>query len=88
MGLDTVELLYTVEKYFGISIPDQQAETMTTVGDFQRVVWEYMQRDPSRRHTSKEEIDSPIIKIIAKFAGLPMEKVTPEKSITSDLGLD
>jgi len=46
MGLDTVDLLITVEKHFGISIPDQEAEQMITVGDFHRIVWEHMQRDP------------------------------------------
>ena len=32
-SLDTVELLMEFEKEFGISIPDDQAEKITTVGD-------------------------------------------------------
>ena len=32
-SLDTVELIMEVEKEFGISIPDDQAEKITTVGD-------------------------------------------------------
>ncbi len=31
-SLDTVELIMEFEKEFGISIPDDQAETITTVG--------------------------------------------------------
>ena len=31
-SLDTVELIMEFEKEFNISIPDQQAETITTVG--------------------------------------------------------
>ena len=31
-SLDTVELIMEFEKEFGISIPDEQAETITTVG--------------------------------------------------------
>ena len=31
--LDTVELIMEFEKEFGISIPDDQAEKITTVGD-------------------------------------------------------
>lgn len=32
-SLDTVELIMEFEKKFGISIPDDQAEKITTVGD-------------------------------------------------------
>ena len=32
-SLDTVELILEFEKEFGISIPDDQAEKITTVGD-------------------------------------------------------
>ena len=32
-SLDTVELIMEFEKDFGISIPDDQAEKITTVGD-------------------------------------------------------
>lgn len=32
-SLDTVELIMEFEKEFGISIPDNQAEKITTVGD-------------------------------------------------------
>ena len=32
-SLDTVELIREFEKEFGISIPDDQAEKITTVGD-------------------------------------------------------
>ena len=33
-SLDTVELIMEFEKEFGISIPDDQAEKIATVGDF------------------------------------------------------
>ncbi|MCL2596605.1 MAG: acyl carrier protein [Paludibacter sp.] len=32
-SLDTVELIMEFEKEFGISIPDEEAEKITTVGD-------------------------------------------------------
>lgn len=32
-SLDTIELIMEMEKEFGISIPDDQAEKITTVGD-------------------------------------------------------
>jgi acyl carrier protein len=33
LGADSVELIMEFEKEFGISIPDDQAEKITTVGD-------------------------------------------------------
>lgn len=38
MGLDSVELLVTFEKYFGIGIPDAEAETIFTVQDMTDVI--------------------------------------------------
>jgi len=37
MGLDTVELAYSLERYFGVEIPDAVAEKLYTVGDV--VTW-------------------------------------------------
>ena len=33
MGLDSVELVMATEEHFGIEIPDEDAETLQTVGD-------------------------------------------------------
>lgn len=33
MGLDTVELVYSLERYFGVEIPDAVSEKLYTVGD-------------------------------------------------------
>lgn len=46
MGLDSVELLMEVEKHFGISIPDIEAETIRTIGDFHNTVWKYIKQKP------------------------------------------
>jgi len=37
-SLDTVELIMELEKAFGISIPDEEAEKITTVGDANNIV--------------------------------------------------
>lgn len=53
MGLDTVELVMDIEKAFNISIPDPQAETMVTVGDFHRVVCSHLKKEQSDRCNSQ-----------------------------------
>lgn len=45
MGLDSVELLYTVEKHFKIKIPDREAEKIRTVEDFADCVAKYINLD-------------------------------------------
>ena len=35
MGLDSVEIILTVEEEFGLEIPDAEAARMITVGDLQ-----------------------------------------------------
>jgi hypothetical protein len=42
MGLDSVEIVLEVEKAFGISIPDKEAEKILTVGDFHEAVWKHL----------------------------------------------
>ncbi|MCM8761390.1 MAG: acyl carrier protein, partial [Candidatus Omnitrophica bacterium] len=39
-SLDTVELVMALEEEFGIEIPDEEAEKLTTVGDALRYIEE------------------------------------------------
>src|SRR5689334_24567604 len=50
-SLDTVELIMEFEKEFNISIPDEQAETITTVGQAVSYLEEHAKR--SEEHTSE-----------------------------------
>ncbi|HWV66817.1 hypothetical protein [Chitinophaga sp.] len=42
MGLDSVELLVTFEEYFGIGIPDAEAETIFTVQDMVDIIAKHL----------------------------------------------
>jgi acyl carrier protein len=40
-SLDTVELIMALEEEFGIEVPDEQAEKLTTVGDVIKYIEEH-----------------------------------------------
>lgn len=42
-SLDTVELLMEFEKKYGISIPDDKQEGITTVGDAMKIITEFVE---------------------------------------------
>ena len=46
-SLDTVELVMALEEEFGIEIPDENAEKMTTVGDAIKYIEEKAKNKPS-----------------------------------------
>lgn len=54
MGLDSVELLVNVEKAFGITISNFEAEKITTVGDIHTIVWRNVQGRQSMRCKSQQ----------------------------------
>ena len=43
-SLDTVELIMALEEEFGIEVPDEQAEKLTTVGDVVKYIEEHQQK--------------------------------------------
>ena len=43
-SLDTVELNMALEEEFGIEVPDEQAEKLTTVGDVVKYIEEHQQK--------------------------------------------
>jgi acyl carrier protein len=54
MGLDSVEMLVNVEKAFGITISNFEAEKITTVGDIHTIVWRNVQGRQSMRCKSQQ----------------------------------
>jgi acyl carrier protein len=54
MGLDSVEMLVNVEKAFGITIANFEAEKIVTVGDIHTIVWRNVQGRQSMRCKSQQ----------------------------------
>ena len=46
-SLDTVELMLDFEKKFGIAIPDDQQESIVTVGDVVKLIEEHQKNNPA-----------------------------------------
>ena len=92
MGMDTVELIVDIEKTFNIDIPNAEASSIATVKNLQDCTWKHVleksQTDLSYSKYSREKVDVIINTLLADRSGLPLEDITPNKSITRDLGLD
>ncbi len=84
MGLDTVELVMKIEKEFSIDVPDPRWERVTTVQDMYDVVWEYA----GSKLVDKDAMINKINLILVDHVGCEPDEISPEKSLTSDLGLD
>ena len=84
MGLNTVDLVMKVEKEFNIEVPDQRWEQVVTVQDMYDVVWEFA----GSRLIDKDEMIAKINSILIDHIGCEPNEIAPEKSLTSDLGLD
>jgi acyl carrier protein len=56
MGLDSVEILVRVEKYFGISIPDREAEKILTVQEFADCVFTKVTVNPTEKCKSSNVV--------------------------------
>lgn len=80
MGLDSVEILVRVEEYFGISIPDREAEKILTVQDFADCVFTKVTINP----TEKCKSQMLFYKLRTYFTdkqGLSKEQIRPDSKI-------
>jgi acyl carrier protein len=87
MGLDTVELVLSVEELFGIELPDAVAEKLDTVGKLhQYIVSEHLRLN--RPNINADIIFDQLRTIICYHLGVEPEVVKPEARFVQDLGAD
>lgn len=81
MGLDSVQLIIDIENEFGISIPDAEAEKISTIRDFSECVV---------RLTGKEleEVEFKIMTILHESLGVEWNRLKPSARIVDDMGID
>jgi acyl carrier protein len=85
MGLDSVELIMEIEKAFEISIQDEEAQKIITVGDIYNCTWSYINK---RKEANKKEMETIINQIIHDKIGVELKEISPEKKIIDDFGID
>ena len=87
MGLDTVELVFAIEKHFSIDIPNEVAARLTTVGEMHEYVHSELHRQGMRAYGYTQVFDE-LRQIIVEQTGVDPRQVQPEASFVYDLKMD
>lgn len=86
MGLDTIELVMSVEEEFAIEMPDHACVHMFTVGHMHNYVLEQLR---ARGESPVEaEVWAKLRNIVVEQLGVRPEQVTPTASFVEDLGIE
>lgn len=86
MGLDTVELILSVEEHFDVAIPDRVAETIVTVGDLHA----YLVAELGRlgRDANPAIVFADLRHLIVEHLGVKVEDVVMSAQFVKDLRAD
>lgn len=85
MGLDLVETAYRLEEEFEITIPDEAAEKMTTVG---KIVEYLMTRSEVSKVWSRDYVALSVWMILEEETGVNRKDWTEDSRLIEDMGLD
>jgi acyl carrier protein len=86
MGLDTVELVMTVEEEFEVDIPDAAAEKMLTLGDMHAFLVFELKR--LGRPPDPAQVFERMRAIIVRQLGVRPDEVIPSARFVKDLHAD
>jgi len=92
MGLDSVELVISIEEAFSISIPDEKASKVVTMDDLLDLVWRTIQEThgdlgDTEIKWDKEQVWETLRLEVSRQLGIKTEKITPEARLIADLGM-
>jgi len=87
MGLDSVELVLSVEDHFEIKIPDRVAQALVTVGSLHALVVTELER-LGRHPVVSSAVFEELRDLICKQLGIKPERVLPEANFVRDLQLN
>lgn len=84
MGLDSLDLLMSVEQHFGISIPNKEAEGILTINDFTQAVKKRVKHNPNSLCKSQLLFYKLRRYVVNRF-GFPHQEFTPQTLINDFL---
>jgi acyl carrier protein len=87
MGLDSVELVMAVEEHFGISIPDDDASTLVTVGKLYNWVVSELHR-LKRPGVDPTVVFNELRQLICDQLGVSADRVVSGARFVQDLNVD
>lgn len=80
MSLDMTDFIIQVEETYGFEIPDQDNESLKTVGS----LCEYVQKGAPQPDPAK--IFDTVRRMISEHFSIPVDEITPESRWIEDLG--
>ena len=86
MGLDSVEFVMAVEEDFQISIENDEAETIATVGDMQAVILRKLKENDA--DLEETFVWAKLKQIVVDELGVRPDQVTPEARFIQDFRID
>ena len=86
MGLETVELVISIESAFSMRIPDEVAATLTTPERASNHIEMTLRQEGRAR--PRTEIDRIVKELTLGISGIDPSHYTPEKEFVRDFGLD
>ena len=87
MGLDSLEIILSVEEMFEISVPDESAAQLYTVGELHGFIVQELER-MQRPNVHPEIVFDQLRTIICFQLGVPPEQVLASAHFIRDLGLN
>jgi acyl carrier protein len=85
MGLEIVEIVLAVESEYGISISDEAAARLETVGSLQEEILQ--QGRYQGRNFGRDHVWQWLVGLLHEDYGIPVVQITPQARFVKDLGL-
>jgi hypothetical protein len=83
MGLDLVELFMAVEERFDVDIPNEEAETLLTIGSLHEWLVSHRadSKDPRTQEMTPDRIWAELVRIVEEQTGVTSRRFTPNELV-------